>query len=159
MLRPVPAEVPSCRNPGSLPSRLPGQPGRSAAAHRAGNTAAPCPVTARPALAAPRPRPLIRSITVVPPAPARIPTSSQTRRASARPNPRSGLLGIDAGAQAAQTRELPGRGDQPSAVAGHPCVGAATETEAPLAVPSRAHPDQLYMCGRDCLPTTASKHA
>ena len=32
--------------PGHLPSRLPGQPGRSAPAHNAGSTAAPCPVTA-----------------------------------------------------------------------------------------------------------------
>jgi hypothetical protein len=50
---PVPAEVPSCRYPDSLLSRLPGQPGRSAPAHGAGSTAAPCPVTAARARRAP----------------------------------------------------------------------------------------------------------
>ena len=79
MLRPVPAEVPSCRNPGSPPSRPASRARRSSA-----------PSWQRGACYRGSPRRasrLIRSIPAVPPAPARIPASSQTRRASARPIP------------------------------------------------------------------------
>jgi hypothetical protein len=146
MLRPLPAEVPSCRDPAAC---RPGCPSSRAEAQQRTARATP----RRPARLPRGPRSprracrLIRSITAVPPAPARIPASSQTRRQrkahpplrpprhrcrrAGRPDPRAS-----------------GRGDQPSAVAGHPCVGAfgaATETEASLAVPV-GHTQISFIC-------------
>jgi hypothetical protein len=91
---------------------------------------------------------LIRSITAVPPAPARIPASSQTRRASARPIPPLRPPRHRCRRAGRPDPRASGRGDQPSAVAGHPCVGAfgaATETEASLAVPV-GHTQISFIC-------------
>jgi len=75
---------PSCQHPAAC---RPVRPGLTAAAHGAGSTTAPGPVTAaRPPRAAPAGSSAVSPW--CPPAPTRIPTPSQTRRASARPSRR-----------------------------------------------------------------------